>query len=255
MSQAEIDDRELAALLAAHALIEIRYLASTADRSPAEVSPEEALRRIRFLADLAHNLPLAAGNRPADGTARWRRGRWAGHGRPAARRDRPGSAAVSSRPVARGHLRPRCPPPARTSRHPPSARHLPRWPDGRSEPHQAALHSPARHESSEQWTAKRSSRSARKPSGSASAPAARGCEHTSTRPGPTSCSPTRATPAGRTRCGAQVVGVHGAAADGRWRTAQEQPRRAATRSDPGTSQKRPASARIRFGGRPCTARR
>jgi hypothetical protein len=255
MSQAEIDDRELAALLAAHALIEIRYLASTADRSPAEVSPEEALRRIRFLADLAHNLPLAAGNRPADGTARWRRGRWAGHGRPAARRDRPGSAAVSSRPVARGHLRPA----AHRQQGHPDTHHRPdtcrAGPMAGQNP--TRPHSTPPQGTSPQSSGQRNDRRALRGSRAARPRRRRLMVASTPRPGrdPLPVPRPGQLPLARPRRGARVVGVHGAAADGRWRTGQEQPRRAATRSDPGTSQKRPASARIRFGGRRCTARR
>ena len=54
----EIDDRELAALLAATALVEIRYLALSAQQRPEENPPADALDRIRFLANLVHNMPL-----------------------------------------------------------------------------------------------------------------------------------------------------------------------------------------------------
>jgi hypothetical protein len=56
----EIDDRELAVLLAARALVEIRYLAASAQQTPEENPPANALDRIRFLADLVHNMPLIA---------------------------------------------------------------------------------------------------------------------------------------------------------------------------------------------------
>lgn len=50
-------DRVVAALLAARALTEIRRLAGAALRRPDGGSPDEDLARIRFLADLCHNLP------------------------------------------------------------------------------------------------------------------------------------------------------------------------------------------------------
>jgi hypothetical protein len=56
----EIDDRELAALLAASALVEIRHLAASAHQSPEENPPADALERIRFLANVVHNMPLIA---------------------------------------------------------------------------------------------------------------------------------------------------------------------------------------------------
>ena len=68
----EIDDRELAALLAASALVEIRYLAGSAQRTPEDYPPADALERIRFLADIVHNMPLIANpstRRPAGGKA------------------------------------------------------------------------------------------------------------------------------------------------------------------------------------------
>ncbi|MBE1530955.1 hypothetical protein [Actinomadura algeriensis] len=52
-------DREAAAYLAGRALIEIRYLAGRPGEDTAE-----ALRQIRFLADLAHNMPGIAGGGP-----------------------------------------------------------------------------------------------------------------------------------------------------------------------------------------------
>ncbi|MFI6515684.1 hypothetical protein ACIBF1_09015 [Spirillospora sp. NPDC050679] len=50
----EVDDRKAAALLTARALVEIRYLAAEARR---EGAGADELDRIRFLADLCHNLP------------------------------------------------------------------------------------------------------------------------------------------------------------------------------------------------------
>ncbi|GAA1649732.1 hypothetical protein ACFQY4_23270 [Catellatospora bangladeshensis] len=50
-------DREVAALLSAQAFIEIRYLAYGARHLPEDQSPDKTLERIRFLADLCHNLP------------------------------------------------------------------------------------------------------------------------------------------------------------------------------------------------------
>ncbi|MFC8722250.1 hypothetical protein [Kitasatospora sp. NPDC057198] len=52
-------DRDVAALLAARALVEIRHLARR-ERSGAGDGTEEALEHIAFLADLAHNLPGVA---------------------------------------------------------------------------------------------------------------------------------------------------------------------------------------------------
>ncbi|MDL4821060.1 hypothetical protein [Actinomadura opuntiae] len=59
-------DRDVAALLAARAFTEIRYLADDVQRRSPDSSIEEDLERIRFLADLCHNLPGIA--RPR----RWR---------------------------------------------------------------------------------------------------------------------------------------------------------------------------------------
>lgn len=59
-------DRDVAALLAARAFIEIRYLAGHMRRAPQDQSAQEDLDRIRFLADQCHNLPAAT--RPR----RWR---------------------------------------------------------------------------------------------------------------------------------------------------------------------------------------
>ncbi len=59
-------DRDVAALLSAMAFTEIRFLAGHVRRSPEEHSANEDLDRIRFLANLAHNLPAAT--RPR----RWR---------------------------------------------------------------------------------------------------------------------------------------------------------------------------------------
>ncbi|NJC13078.1 hypothetical protein F4558_002904 [Micromonospora profundi] len=50
-------DRDVAALLAARAFTEIRYLAGDARRRSADSSLDEDLERIRFLADLCHNMP------------------------------------------------------------------------------------------------------------------------------------------------------------------------------------------------------
>ncbi|GGM67718.1 hypothetical protein GCM10011608_61170 [Micromonospora sonchi] len=63
----DVDDRTVAGLLAYHALIEIRSSAGKSRRQPETASTDEVLERIRFLADLAHNLPLVA--RPQ---GRWR---------------------------------------------------------------------------------------------------------------------------------------------------------------------------------------
>ncbi|MFI0960607.1 hypothetical protein ACH4S8_04165 [Streptomyces sp. NPDC021080] len=49
-------DRDIAALLAARAFIEIRHLAGST-RHESAANPEETLERIRFLANLGHNLP------------------------------------------------------------------------------------------------------------------------------------------------------------------------------------------------------
>ncbi|MFG2089394.1 hypothetical protein [Spirillospora sp. NPDC048824] len=59
-------DRDVAALLAAKAFIEIRCLAGNARRRSEDSSVEEDLDRMRFLADLCHNMPGIA--RPR----RWR---------------------------------------------------------------------------------------------------------------------------------------------------------------------------------------
>ncbi|WNV88064.1 hypothetical protein [Umezawaea sp. Da 62-37] len=61
-----IDDRELAGRLAATALVEIRHLAG---RPQGEGESGETLKRIRFLANLTHNLPMVA-NQPARRSAR-----------------------------------------------------------------------------------------------------------------------------------------------------------------------------------------
>jgi hypothetical protein len=50
-------DRDVAALLAARAFTEIRFLAGDVRRGSEGSSVEEDLERIRFLADLCHNLP------------------------------------------------------------------------------------------------------------------------------------------------------------------------------------------------------
>jgi hypothetical protein len=59
-------DLDVAALLAARAFTEIRYLAGDVRRSSEDSSPDEDLDRIRFLADLGHNMPGIAWPR------RWR---------------------------------------------------------------------------------------------------------------------------------------------------------------------------------------
>ena len=48
---------KIAALLAAWAFTEIRYLAGDVRRTSEDSSPDEDLERIRFLADLCHNMP------------------------------------------------------------------------------------------------------------------------------------------------------------------------------------------------------
>ncbi|MFE2911204.1 hypothetical protein ACFXI0_06960 [Kitasatospora indigofera] len=53
-------DRDVAALLAAGVLVEIRSLAGSPGRAAQDESPEEVLGRIRALADLGHNLPGVA---------------------------------------------------------------------------------------------------------------------------------------------------------------------------------------------------
>lgn len=52
-------DRDVAALLSAVAFTEIRFLAGHVRRRPEDHSAAEDLDRIRFLADLCHNLPAA----------------------------------------------------------------------------------------------------------------------------------------------------------------------------------------------------
>ncbi|WP_411098847.1 hypothetical protein [Streptomyces sp. x-45] len=61
--EAELD-RDIAALLAARAFTEIRHLAGSAQHVAQDNSPDEALDRIRFLANLSHNLPGVARPRP-----------------------------------------------------------------------------------------------------------------------------------------------------------------------------------------------
>src|SRR5258708_34207723 len=60
-------DRDVAALLAARAFTEIRYLAGDVRRTSEDRSADEDLDRIRFLPDLCHNMPGIA--RPR---RRWR---------------------------------------------------------------------------------------------------------------------------------------------------------------------------------------
>jgi hypothetical protein len=57
-------DRDIAALLAARAFTEIRYLAGEARRNSEDRFPAEDLDRIKFLADLCHNMPGIARPRP-----------------------------------------------------------------------------------------------------------------------------------------------------------------------------------------------
>ncbi|MHC0432556.1 hypothetical protein ACX6XY_20605 [Streptomyces sp. O3] len=61
--EAELD-RDVAALLAARAFTEIRHPAGGAQHVAHDNSPDEALDRIRFLANLSHNLPGVARPRP-----------------------------------------------------------------------------------------------------------------------------------------------------------------------------------------------
>ncbi len=56
-------DRDLAALLATMAFAEIRHLAGTPRHASGD-GPEETLEHLRFLTDLAHNLPGVARPRP-----------------------------------------------------------------------------------------------------------------------------------------------------------------------------------------------
>lgn len=58
MSRRDVErDRYVAALLAARAFIEIRYLAWNAQQPPEDQPTDDVLEHIRFLADLCHNLP------------------------------------------------------------------------------------------------------------------------------------------------------------------------------------------------------
>ncbi|WP_406286847.1 hypothetical protein [Streptomyces sp. NBC_00209] len=67
--EAELD-RDIAALLAARAFTEIRHLAGSAQHVAQDNSPDEALDRIRFLANLSHNLPGVARPTPRKPTRR-----------------------------------------------------------------------------------------------------------------------------------------------------------------------------------------
>lgn len=108
-------DRDIAALLAARAFIEIRHLAGSTLHESGD-SPEETLVRIRFLANLAHNLPGVARPRPATpsrlGAGPGSREQamaarpMTGSGTPPARRGRRGSCATSNKRDEPGH-RPR----------------------------------------------------------------------------------------------------------------------------------------------------
>lgn len=57
--EAELD-RDIAALLAAMAFTEVRHLAGSPQRGEQDTSHDEVLDRIRFLANLSHNLPGVA---------------------------------------------------------------------------------------------------------------------------------------------------------------------------------------------------
>ncbi|MEU1688902.1 hypothetical protein [Micromonospora sp. NPDC005707] len=64
----DVDDRKVAGLLAYQALVEIRRLAGQPHRQREKAPPDDILERIRFLANLTHNLPLVAqpqGRRPS----------------------------------------------------------------------------------------------------------------------------------------------------------------------------------------------
>jgi hypothetical protein len=80
-------DRDLAALLSARAFTEIRYLAGQVRRNPEDHSAEEVLDRIRFLANLCHNLP---------GASRPRRRRPSRKGAPPSNREQ----ALTDRPMS-----------------------------------------------------------------------------------------------------------------------------------------------------------
>lgn len=80
-------DRDLAALLSARAFTEIRYLAGHVRGNPGDLSAEEVLDRIRFLANLCHNLP---------GASRPRRHRPARKGAPPSLREQ----ALTDRPMS-----------------------------------------------------------------------------------------------------------------------------------------------------------
>ncbi|MFJ6247373.1 MULTISPECIES: hypothetical protein [unclassified Streptomyces] len=82
-----IDDRELAALLADEALLEIRSLARRAKTAPQSVPATEAIDRIRVLADFCHDMRGVAGG-PAKRTF--------SRGRPPSRREQ----AIRKRPMS-----------------------------------------------------------------------------------------------------------------------------------------------------------
>ncbi|MEU4066525.1 hypothetical protein AB0F25_29785 [Streptomyces wedmorensis] len=84
--EAELD-RDIAALLAAMAFTEIRHLAGRPQRGKQDTSHDEVLDRIRFLANLSHNLP---------GVARPRARRPSRHGKPIGSFDQ----AMNERPMS-----------------------------------------------------------------------------------------------------------------------------------------------------------
>ncbi|MCP2329465.1 hypothetical protein HDA40_007972 [Hamadaea flava] len=80
-------DRHVAALLAARAFTEIRYLAFSARQAHEDQPTDDVLERIRFLADLCHNLP---------GITRPRRWWLSRRGAPLSRREQ----AMNDRPMS-----------------------------------------------------------------------------------------------------------------------------------------------------------